>query len=290
MKLYFMKKRALDNLKGTLPDIYTKYSTEKFNGWLKNIVGEEPFIEFREVPDFTLHIERDSKGKVLRGKMDFENCKIIYRNLIFLSESQASDERLWAGLCHSIFYDYMRQRWQYDKMLPKSAEQIKLRYFFENRAGIFSNALARCWWTGHLLYDATRLNPFEKLDIIGASDIRSKMMLIFNNSFSRNQNIVNGIVKCFRHFNEQGIKLNDIRHQVSPAMQQLNAIGGTIVLDCLSEDEIADILIKAIEDTLNGKKSSIVYESPQDVDADYEPNEDANNLNMLLGMMAKNKR
>lgn len=51
-----------------------------------------------------------------------------------MSKSQASDERLWAGLTHSTFYDYMRKRWGYGYgKKPKSAEKeagaIQTRFF-----------------------------------------------------------------------------------------------------------------------------------------------------------------
>lgn len=51
-----------------------------------------------------------------------------------MSESQASDERLWAGLTHTTFYDYMRKRWGYGYgKKPKSAEKeagaIQTRFF-----------------------------------------------------------------------------------------------------------------------------------------------------------------
>ncbi len=56
------------------------------------------------------------------GEIDLNNCKILYEKLLFLSESQASDERLY-GLTHSTFYDYMRKRWGYGYGKPKSAEK-----------------------------------------------------------------------------------------------------------------------------------------------------------------------
>ena len=281
MKLQIMKQTAVDILKNNLPQVYTNYSLHEDNKWIYEMYGEDPFIDFKDVTEFKLNIELKPNGELSAGKTDFKNIKIIYNNLKFLSESQAADERLWAGLCNSIFYDYMKQRWEYNKQLPKSADEIKGRYFFENKSGIFSNTLAMYWWTGHTLYDMTKANPFEKLDIIGASDIRTKIMLIFNYPFVRNPNITNGIVKCFKYFNDKDIKLNDIRHQVSPAMQKLNAIGGSIILDCLSEDEIADIIIKEIENTLDNlkKQKSSRTRNESEVDEDEIINE-----NIIVGL------
>ena len=47
MKLYFMKKEALDILKSNLDMVYNMYFTEKDNKWLWKVCGGDPFVEFR---------------------------------------------------------------------------------------------------------------------------------------------------------------------------------------------------------------------------------------------------
>lgn len=105
MKLYIMKREALETLKANLPVVYGKYYTEKTNQWISDICGEDPFIEFKDITEFKL---ADLNSDLTPGEIDLNNCKILYEKLQFLSESQASDERLWAGLTHTTFYDYMR--------------------------------------------------------------------------------------------------------------------------------------------------------------------------------------
>ena len=95
MKLYIMKREALETLKANLPVVYGKYYTEKTNQWISDICGEDPFIEFKDVTEFKL---ADLNSDLTPGEIDLNNCKILYEKLQFLSESQASDERLWAGL------------------------------------------------------------------------------------------------------------------------------------------------------------------------------------------------
>lgn len=93
MKLYIMKREALETLKANLPVVYGKYYTEKTNQWISDICGEDPFIEFKDVTEFKL---ADLNSDLTPGEIDLNNCKILYEKLQFLSESQASDERLWA--------------------------------------------------------------------------------------------------------------------------------------------------------------------------------------------------
>ena len=41
---------------------------------------------------------------------DYNNVKILYTNIKNISNTQAIDERLWAGLSHSIFWKYLQYR------------------------------------------------------------------------------------------------------------------------------------------------------------------------------------
>ncbi|CDM67807.1 hypothetical protein CM240_0642 [Clostridium bornimense] len=280
MKLYFMKKEALDILKSNLDMIYNMYFTEKDNRWLWKICDGNPFVEFKEIPDFSLaHIDDDS----LKGEIEFQNCKLVYKNLSFLTESQACDERLWAGLCHSVFYEYLRKRWDYDKKKPKTQKEavsnIKSRFFFSGgiRAGLYRNSIAKCWWVGRNTYDATNSNPFEKLDIIGSNDISSKISDIFySNNFSSNPVILTGVVNALKNFKDEGTQLT-LKEHIRPSLQLLNAIGGGVILDCLSEDEITDIVVDNIYGIIQGDNLGVEVDSEDgyaDLDDDNEKTED----------------
>ena len=244
MELCFLKSAALDTLKGSLSRTYEKYFTQRNNAWLTDICGENPFQKFRDVPDFELApIIRNHEGDT-----DFNNCKILYRKLHFLTPRQAADERFWAGLCHGVFYDYVRRRHKYDsdKISSDAAKGIKTRFFFEatSRTGILRNTLAKCWWTGKAFFDGTRSNQFEKLDIIGANDISSKISYILRYPFAANPTIINGIVKYFKHFRDNNLKLGELKTNLRPMIYELNKRGGAIVLDCLNADEIAAIMLE----------------------------------------------
>lgn len=257
MKLYIMKKEALDVLKSNLSLFYGKYYTESTNRWIADICGEDPFIEFKEIPDFKLaNLDSD----LTPGEIDLYNCKIIYEKLSFLSESQASDERLWAGLCNSTFYEYMRKRWKYGYgAKPKSAEKesgaIQTRFFYKGtgRSAFYRNTLAKCWWVGHNTYDPTNTtNHFENLDVIGSNDLNSKITEFFHNyTFSSNPEVLLAIIDSLRIFIEEGKKLM-VKEHIRPALQYLNAVGGSVVLDCIDREEITDIFTNAVTAIMQG--------------------------------------
>jgi len=274
MKLYIMKREALEVLKDNLPLIYAKYFTEPTNKWIEEIYGDNPFIEFKDVPEFGL---APLDAELSKGEIDVRNCKILYEKLMFLSESQACDERLWAGLTHSTFYDYMRRRWGYGygkkpKTAEKEAGEIRSRFFYQGtgRGGFYRNTLSKCWWVGHNTYDPDNaINHFEKLDIIGSNDISTKISDIFrNNTFASNPYIFTAIVNALKYFKDENKVLQAQTH-IRPALQYLNAVGGAVIIDCLDQDEITDIFINAVESIMQGDKPSLSFvDSAEDTEED----------------------
>lgn len=277
MKLYLMKRDALTFFKNNLEKYYAEYYTESSNAWMAREYGDNPFVEFMDIPDFKLEV---LDGDYTRGEIDHHNCKILYEKLMFLSESQACDERLWAGLANGTFYSYMKKRWGYGygkkpKSADKEAGEIKTRFFYQSagKSGFYRNTLSKCWWVGHNTYDPINMqNHFEKLDIIGTNDISSKISEIFYSyAFTANPAILNGIVKAFDDLQKQGVRIL-AREHIRPAMQLLNAIGGTIILDCIDEEDISEIVTDKIQEIIQGDASSIMLSpvAPEDEDIDYE--------------------
>mgnify|MGYP003163826423 CR=1 FL=1 len=130
MKILFMKQDAMNKLKENMQTLYINYYREKTNEWIYSIFEYDPFDVLFEIPDFDLYPILNKKGVT-----ELENCKIMYDKLKNITESQASDERLWAGLCNGTFYNYVRNRWDYDKIdlmdAKSDSDKILSRFFFK---------------------------------------------------------------------------------------------------------------------------------------------------------------
>lgn len=280
MKLYIMKQSAVDYLKENMRAYYINYYREIDNSWIYELFDYEPFELFMEVPDFKLAPIMDKKGE-----MDLENCKIIYTNLMRISESQASDERLWAGLCNSTFYKYCRMRWNYQNKKLKTPEAdsdaIISRFFFKGayRTGFYRNTLAKCWWVGHGTYQEIHGNKFELLDALGADDLSTKITdLFYSNTFASNPAIIKGICMGWKMFSDRGIKLT-VKEYFRPAVQYMNALGGGILLDMLDTEEIRDVFVEYISQIYNKDKTQAIFiktEDAYDVIEDDEENAEYN--------------
>ena len=276
MKLYFMKQSALDFMKANMDTLYKKYYQFDTPEWIEEAVGDDPFEYFCSVDDFSLASLDQQPGEI-----DLQNCKILYTALKNLSDSQASDERLWAGLCNKTFYSYLRQRWQYArKHLKKTADDasaITLRYFYKNtgRSGMFRNTLARCWWTGRLTYTEKYQNRWELLDAIGSEDLISKISDIFySNTYSSNSEIVEGFCEGLKFFRDRGIYVSN-RDHIRPTAQYLNALGGGVLLDMYSADEIRKLVVDRIGLLRKGESVGLTDESGTEEILDAEDLDDA---------------
>lgn len=269
MILYFMKQSALDYITANIKTLYINYYREKTNQWIYDLFEYDPFEKFMEVPDFAL-----APVFSKRGETELENCRIIYSKLLNVSESQASDERLWAGLCNSTFYDYVRRRWDYDNLplrdAKKDSEPILSRFFFKGgvSAGKFRNTLSKCWWVGHGVYQYRAENKFALLDALGAEDFSTKITDIFYSySFSSNFTIVSGIIKGWKDMIDKGYKLPP-RNYLRPTLQYINALGGGILLDIFDEDEIRKITVDYITLLYEGKDSVVGDDATDEYEED----------------------
>lgn len=247
MKLYFMKQNAVDTMKANMRTWYINYYKEKNNQWIQKLFDYDPFELFMEVPDFQL-----ASLTKKEGEMELENCKILYEKLIKISDSQASDERLWAGLCNGTFYEYVRKRWKYDDLEMKDEKTdegaIISRFFYQRGiSGRYRNTLSKCWWVGHNVYQENEENKFALLDALGAASFSTKVSDIFYNyTFTYNRMILSGIIKGWRELLDQGYNLS-ARDYLRPALKHINALGGGILLDVYSEEEIKKIMIDYVK-------------------------------------------
>ena len=134
MKVHFLTENALEalrvNLSGNL-----KHYADKNNDWIYNYFGEEtPFIEYKqEFPEFKLSFNSEEDI----GKIDVNNTITLYSAMKSLTDTQATDERLWSGMCHCDFWDFLQERWQvkdYHNMIERSTFYI---------AGLYHTGLKR---------------------------------------------------------------------------------------------------------------------------------------------------
>ncbi len=240
MKIKFMKRSALDDLKKSDLSKNIKYY-KGGNGWLATKYNiDELFKTYTKVefPDFKLIASEGTQN-------DYDNMKILYEALKELTLSQASDERIWAGLAHTYCWDYMQIRWPLTDKKEKQKDHVLNNYFFWNSTkAIFLNGLSRLWWYAKYTYDERFDNPYELTKYICDNDINGKIFYLLSCKFVSNPEIFKAIIIAIKEFEEENRKLS--RDEFKQLVPYLNRVSGKIVFDTLSEQDINELVKKKL--------------------------------------------
>ncbi len=237
MRLTFMEEDSLLALKSNLPQIVHQFALPD-SEWIKQYFGHSPFIETKYAVDgFSLDMSQDKPFLT-----EFENVKRVYNRLNFLSDSQAADERLWAGFCINHFWKYVQYRW--DIVNKCTVDNVKQHFFFGfgARRSLTRNAIARLWWIGRLTYDSSRKDPYELTQFV--CENADYIMHILERNTSNSPMLTKSFISAILTARKEGCPINT--NKVGDLSKYLNLLGGTYILDCLPEEKIYNkILDKA---------------------------------------------
>lgn len=238
MTVHFMNEDALVFLKGNIQSYLPHYQGD--NQWIMEICEENgltPFSPFKnDVPEIVL-----STFNVKPEKSDLINTKILYTALKNLSDSQAADERFWAGLAHFDFWDFMVYRWKLNQNTVEQAT-IESNFFFMRgkKRSLFRHTLSRMWWVGRLTYDETAEDPFESLEYL-KTNFGTKVFSLFSSNFTSNPTITRAILKALLHIEKEHEKVS--REDFLELIRYVNMLGGIIILDYLTEEELKEQIL-----------------------------------------------
>ncbi len=249
MKVHFLTSDALMTLKSNVKVNMKNYTNEN-NQWIYDYFGKEKcFLEYKtEFPKFELNYNEEENI----GTIDVNNTIALYNSMRSLTDAQATDERLWSGMCHCDFWDYLKKRWNENKTHEKSENEklIKNRFFFGQyqKRSLITNSLAKLWWVGRLTYDESRPDPFELTKYL-SSDYATKTLVIFSNNYMGNKTIAIGLISALKELDDEEFKIDGMTYRdlYTKATKYLNVLGGTYVLDYFSSEEIKEKIIKYIK-------------------------------------------
>lgn len=243
MKIHFMKDDALAYFKGNVANNLNHY-LDKDNKWIyekyAGFKGADisPFEEFKlDVPEFQMDMSTEKAENT-----DFTNVQILYSALKCISDTQASDERFWVGLAHAELWEFMRYRCKLSEERMKE-NKILTNYFFNygNKRSLIVHPLARMWWVGRLIYNEKSKSPFEALEYM-RNDFGTKVLSLFSSNFTNNPHITRAILIAIATLEKSNFKVS--RSAYLEILRYVNALGGIIILDYLTEDELKNKIIK----------------------------------------------
>ncbi len=208
---------------------------------LSDAFHDPNIIRDTNVPGDTFVLDMSNEKPELT---DLENVKRVHKNMSGLTESQASDERIWTAYTLSQCLDYMKYRWYAD-----SEVTMMNRYFFSYspKRSLFRNGMARLWWIGHLTYDDKRANPYELTEFICKKQDHINLLLDIN--FGNNPDILRGAIQALIDTEKKGMPVE--RETVRKLSEYINTLGGTYLIDAFSFDMIYNKAIVKLEKIIN---------------------------------------
>lgn len=240
MKIRILNNDSLLSLKSNLPEIAPKFAL-KDSSWIEDFLDHSPYIDTKiTVEDFTLDMSQEKPFLT-----EFENVKRVYNHLKFISDSQASDERLWAGLCLSTFWHYTQYRWNIINNCTQSNVEQHFFFGYGSRRSLTRNAISRLWWIGRLSYDETRKDPYELTKFLCESS--DNIMHVLERNTSNSKMITKSFLSAVMDARNEGMTVDT--NKIGELSKYLNLLGGTYILDCLPSDVIYNKIKNKIRQT-----------------------------------------
>lgn len=229
-----MNQNDLDTLK-TNVDSNLEYYKLKDNSWIIDKLGHNPLVEYKhDVEKFSLDPNLD----------EVDNARILYSAMKNISDSEATDERLWAGLTHGLFWDFMHESILIDieaSTKTKLSERLVLNRYFLNikenarKRSLSINSLSKLWWAGRLTYDKDNKNdPYESLNLF-RSAFSHKMVNTFSSNYMANPDIRFAVFDVALELQQDGIEIKG--DTMIPILVYLNELGGKMILDTFTRKE-----------------------------------------------------
>ena len=199
-----------------------------------------------------------------QAEADLENAIKIYKTYHALTETQASDPRLWTYLSHCTFRQYAMRRWGYTKpyeeaiqnnQTKQKAQDYYLSHWFvgSNDRALRRNALARLWWAAHLTVSPWERDPEMFMDGQRPEDPFHYTKVLFSTQDVFLQVLERGLGRDSRilipvldHIDKHG---SLTREQIRSIMKELNLIASVRNISFLERSEIDKLLDSIIDAT-----------------------------------------
>lgn len=246
----YLKAATLEGLRESVPRNLDRYR------------NAESFDELVQDPMLTLPVEIEADSTRLAAldagisasEREVENCILVYEALKNLTLYDARDERLWVYLCHTLCLPYARARWPIPADDIDAITHIRSHFFAKNDRQIErDNAMSRLWWMAELCERIEGLElPVALQILLHRTDARAQIME--RPTMSQNTLVLSGILRALRpHLHsDEGLFKRSVNRAF---MQELNTIGGFLLLDVLPAEALDELIAGVAQRTLSSGAS-----------------------------------
>lgn len=211
-----------------------------------------------------------NKDNVLESSFEFEyeelllesqdpgaslkNIQIIWESLRGLSIAEAENEKVWIALENTYYLDYHLDQLKMITGKKREASIISRTIFNNgNKRSLMINNISILWWIAYYTYDERLEDPYYYTKRFLAGSYRGNAVAYFSSNLVSNKDIVIGTLEAIYELIDEN-KMIENRFSYSNANKILNMVGGVVVLDFLTQDEIKNIVKENLLNTEKIKK------------------------------------
>ena len=246
-KLYYIDDKILEDMMNGIENNLERYKQN--DAWCEELLD----IDISE-------LEKPVELKIAevdKGQHDLENAILLYGALKDLPYTIATNENYWAFLTHTVYWDYMRNRWPVEEAQQDVPSFVQTRYMFHPKnKRYYRNGLSRLWLYAALTYDAENNEDpyFYTRIMLKNQDLAG--LILETTTVSRNFKALKAtleVIERIDRLEENGEieKIKGKREFIRNLMKQVNFIGAITIWDSLSHEEAVEKLWKYVSKNLN---------------------------------------
>lgn len=177
---------------------------------------------------------------------DLHNIQVVYDAMKHIPAYIMMDERFWAGINHTIMWDYILKRREGEAFGENIIDQNRgiFNSFFTDgkKRGTFVNCVSRLWWAGKLTYEINEPNHYLLTEELCKKGFPSTIVPFSSSNIMGKEELRKGILMVVKKIRETGIDVK--RNDILWGIRYLNLVGGSSMIDYLSFEEVVDMLKK----------------------------------------------
>lgn len=244
-KLKYVSDEFLDDFK---TNFHSKYLPYYINSDKEKIINL--FSDTNNVYDSLNEFEyKELILESLDSEAPKKNVEIIWESLKHLTIAEAENEKIWVALENTYYLDYHLDQLSNINGTTREAS-ITARTIFNrgNKRSLMINSISSLWWIAYYTFDEDSSNPYYYTKRFLSGSYRGNAVAYFSSNLVSNKDIVLGSLQAIYELIDEG-KMIENRYSYTNANKILNLVGGVIVLDFLTREDIKVIVKSHLMET-----------------------------------------
>lgn len=178
-------------------------------------------------------------------KLDFENAKLLWESLS-IPTSVALNEKMWVALENLYYLEYTLD--QLNTVKDPNKIDARIIFTYNAKRSVAINSLSLLWWVVYYTIDVDNIDdPYHLTRFFFEYVPRSTKMLWLSSNVISSKKVALGILDGIKQLVNNKV-IRGGRYAFTNSNKIINQVGGVIIMDMLSREDIKDIVIDNIPD------------------------------------------